>query len=457
MIDRFQTWLSGLLGAPKLVASPAQPTVVTTQIEHDNVQNVVPYDETLLEQCRTQWQLGDWESLAKLDRDTLQHHPDRAKLALLAAAGHLQQGNSQAAHQFTRLAQDWGCSKKLISQILISGVHNSLGRAHLANRNHAKALSHIEEAIQTGTPGACFNLFTQVQVRKNLDKISECLGNSDQNRIHLSQNSEIVNEEPRSPTAHQIVLSNIGVEKYNIPKQNLVDAQFDLTENNLTENILVIFSTPRCGSTYLCNLLQANNLCIPDEYFQLEQYLPILAQRWGCTINKFLEGRKYIQSLCNKRTTKNGWLGINLHSHHINTFEELRKFFPFGINYHFIHVLRRDTLGQAISYEIAEQTGCWNSFYESSSEPNYSFTSLNGKVKSINDGNFYIRAYIERNKLSCKDVFYEELLINPAIVVSGIFPTSQVVNTRSAIKKQANEVNQEWRRRYQADLFPPKY
>ncbi len=76
-------------------------------------------EKALLERSSTQWQFGDWDSLAKLERDTLQHLPDRAKLALLAAAGHLQLGNDQAAFQCTRMAQDWGCSKKLISQILI--------------------------------------------------------------------------------------------------------------------------------------------------------------------------------------------------------------------------------------------------------------------------------------------------------------------------------------------------
>lgn len=65
---------------------------------------LVPYDENLLERARTQWQFGDWESLAKLNRDTLQHHPDRAKLALLAA-GHLQTDNPDAARQFICHAQ----------------------------------------------------------------------------------------------------------------------------------------------------------------------------------------------------------------------------------------------------------------------------------------------------------------------------------------------------------------
>jgi hypothetical protein len=114
----------------------------------------VPYDENLLERARTQWQFGDWTSLAQLNRDTLQHHPDRAKLALLAAAGHQQVGDMVQARQFARLAQDWGVSKKLVSQILIAGTYNTLGRAAAILGNEQRALGHFDAAIATGSPYA---------------------------------------------------------------------------------------------------------------------------------------------------------------------------------------------------------------------------------------------------------------------------------------------------------------
>ncbi|UJP04897.1 MAG: sulfotransferase [Nitrosomonas sp.] len=125
---------------------------------------LVPYDENLLECARTQWQFGDWKSLVKLNRDTLQHHPDRAKLALLAAAGHLQTGDTNAARQFIHLAQDWGCGKKLIAQILTAGVHNSLGRAAALADQQPRALQHFENAIAIGTPDGEMPLITQARM-----------------------------------------------------------------------------------------------------------------------------------------------------------------------------------------------------------------------------------------------------------------------------------------------------
>lgn len=148
----------------------SRSAVKMNEISHAAVEishaHPVPYDENLLERTRTQWQFGDWESLAKIDRETLQHHPDRAKLALLAAAGRLQTGSNNEAKQFIRLAQDWGLSKKLISQILTSGVHNSLGRAAALGNQPQRALQHFENAIQIGTPGADHRLITQARINE---------------------------------------------------------------------------------------------------------------------------------------------------------------------------------------------------------------------------------------------------------------------------------------------------
>ena len=149
--------------APKKQTIPEEVTTQVDQIIHNHNDGLVPYDENLLEHARTQWQFGDWESLIKIERETLQHHPDRAKLALLAAAGHLQQGDNNTARQFTRLAQEWGCSKKLLSQILIAGVHNSLGRAAAITQQPKLAIKHFEDSIATGMPSVDIRLFGQTR------------------------------------------------------------------------------------------------------------------------------------------------------------------------------------------------------------------------------------------------------------------------------------------------------
>ncbi|WP_449431675.1 methyltransferase FkbM [Pseudomonas putida] len=153
-------------------AAPREAEVVVAQSASESVNSQrVPYDENLLERSRTQWQFGDWQSLAQLQRETLQHHPDRAKLALLAAGGHQQLGNMSAARQFTRLAQDWGCSKKLISQILIAGAHSTLGRASAIGGRPEQALQHFQNSIKIATPGADLRLLVQARAREELAQL----------------------------------------------------------------------------------------------------------------------------------------------------------------------------------------------------------------------------------------------------------------------------------------------
>lgn len=179
MLNSLRHWLIRLLGgeASALVTQPELPEHHTADALHLGVANnavdavphathLVPYDENLLERARTQWQFGDWNSLAQLDRDTLQHHPDRAKLALLAAAGRLQTGNNSEAKAYIRLAQDWGVSKKIISQILIAGVHNSIACAASIGGQQQRALEHFDRAIMIGTPGSDQRLITQARINE---------------------------------------------------------------------------------------------------------------------------------------------------------------------------------------------------------------------------------------------------------------------------------------------------
>jgi len=156
---------------PASTQSAHSGAAITTVAEPVTSFDLVPYDENLLERSRTQWQFGDWDSLAAISRDTLQHHPDRAKLALLVAAGHQSLGNATEARQYTRLAMDLGCSKKLVSQILIAGVHNTLGRAAAISGQQQRSLKHFENAIHVGSPGSDARLLTQARVGQQLTQL----------------------------------------------------------------------------------------------------------------------------------------------------------------------------------------------------------------------------------------------------------------------------------------------
>lgn len=134
----------------------------------ERADQVVLFDENLLERCRILWQQGDWEGLKFLDRDMLQHHPDRPRLALLAAAAHQQTGSMDEARIWLRLARDWGCSKQLISQIMISGVYNTLARASVAFGQMERAQLHFEGAMRCAVPKGNVAQLTQARIATQL-------------------------------------------------------------------------------------------------------------------------------------------------------------------------------------------------------------------------------------------------------------------------------------------------
>jgi hypothetical protein len=129
-------------------------------------------DPKLLQRVLTQWQFGDWQSLAQLDLSTLQHHPDRAALALYAAAGQQQIGDMDLTRRFMRMAQVWGCEPIHIKRVLISGLNNSLGRVAAELGQKHRSHQHFEMAIETGSPDAD-RLVKQARVTYQLQELTD--------------------------------------------------------------------------------------------------------------------------------------------------------------------------------------------------------------------------------------------------------------------------------------------
>ena len=185
LFNRIKAWLRTPQLHPPVIASAARQSMPLADDAHAHL---VPFDENLLERSRTQWQFGDWASLANLGRDILQHHPDRAKLALLAAAGHQGLGNAADARQLTRLAIDWGCSKKLVTQILISGVHNTLGRAAALSGLVNRSQHHFESAISLDKSGADQRLLSQARIAGQFNQLGLSNGSNLEKKISHETN-----------------------------------------------------------------------------------------------------------------------------------------------------------------------------------------------------------------------------------------------------------------------------
>jgi hypothetical protein len=202
------------------------------------------FDEILLENAWIYWQFGDWENLEKLDCDTLQHHPDRAKLALLAAAGQLQTGNSEVARKLLCHALDLGCSKQLISQILISGVHNSIGCAAAAIGNQQRALKHFESAIGAVASSSQIPLLAKARMTRQYQRLGLPDGSDDRPQAiaKLSLKPDGCETAPAVPIPPAKAASLVFNRQINRNAENGNNTPFLLLESK---------SLPRSGLHYL--------------------------------------------------------------------------------------------------------------------------------------------------------------------------------------------------------------
>lgn len=100
-----------------------------------------------LGRAQAQWLTGDWHALAATDAQRAEQHAQRDKLALLVAYALQQIGQHEQAAHFARRAIAWGCNHRLVARLLLSGVHNTLGRIDALRQDDAGLRSHFEQAI----------------------------------------------------------------------------------------------------------------------------------------------------------------------------------------------------------------------------------------------------------------------------------------------------------------------
>jgi SAM-dependent methyltransferase len=121
--------------------------------------------------ARTHWGFGDWENLINFSLENIQDNSKYAELALLIAAAQFQIGNAIEATRLFRVAQDHGIYGDMANQVLISGVHNNLGRAAAMFSQWERASKHFESAINITAPEKSKKLLTEARVREQMHQL----------------------------------------------------------------------------------------------------------------------------------------------------------------------------------------------------------------------------------------------------------------------------------------------
>jgi LPS sulfotransferase NodH len=239
-----------------------------------------------------------------------------------------------------------------------------------------------------------------------------------------------------------------------MPAEDFVDAAFDQPGTTPVTDVLIVLSTPRCGSTLFADLVYRSGVCLPHEYFQPHQYLPLLADRWGCIDNGRINLVAYMNQLLAHRTFPGGWLGINLHGSHLKVFAPFADVLP-AVRTRYVHISRRDIIAQAVSYEIAHQTGQWSSRFPSPAKAAYDFEAVRRRLRSIQEQEVKIQSYLLGLGVDCSRFFYEELVSEPRRVLGAVLPESAapVSLQDSGMNPQSGKQNREWAKRFAEDYF----
>jgi hypothetical protein len=103
-----------------------------------------------LSTIKESWYFGEWDKLAAVDIEMLHSHPEVAKLAALKAAGFQQLGDMDNCRKYAQIAKRLGCDNILLARLLISGVHNSLGRIAALHNKKDKVAYHFGQAVNVG-------------------------------------------------------------------------------------------------------------------------------------------------------------------------------------------------------------------------------------------------------------------------------------------------------------------
>lgn len=234
----------------------------------------------------------------------------------------------------------------------------------------------------------------------------------------------------------------------------------------------VVCSTPRSGSTLLCEALcSAGGFGVPAEYWEPDSMFS-LAVRWGC--RTFPE---YVAKLYELRTGDNGVFGSKIHWGHLLLLQErvlgkdrisdveleaakvmLESFFP-GLRY--VYITRRNKLRQAVSHFVALQTRRWWDHGDGAelgprSEPAYSYDAITDVLTRDVKADQSWRGFFVANGIEPITVEYEELAEDYESSVRGTidklgFDGSAANVAPPQLRKQSSSLKNDYVERYLRD------
>jgi LPS sulfotransferase NodH len=246
----------------------------------------------------------------------------------------------------------------------------------------------------------------------------------------------------------------------------------DLPEPTSPARTLMIASTPRTGSSWLCRALESsagigrpkeilNPVAIRDWEVRLgtplsrARHLPLRGPALalvGRTPWNDHRLRAYIARIRARRSGSSGWFGFKIHDHHAaRWFDHAgRDIVGWEPETRWVFVRRRDRHAQAISWVRALQTGRWSSEHPDRADPWYSKAALDCALRHIELGE--ARWCHRLSRVPYLEVVYEDLMADPATLVARVYAHLHLEAPNALpdvpLRPQADPMTSTWKERW---------
>lgn len=245
-------------------------------------------------------------------------------------------------------------------------------------------------------------------------------------------------------------------------------------------NSYVICSTPRSGTTLLCDLLGDTGVAgKPDSFFQfqsIEWWAKLLNTSMDDWDDKYSFDKEYLSKVLikGKATTdifgmRLMWSDLNILCNRLNELypnlsnEKSRFQAAFGSTC-FIHLSREDKVAQAVSRIKAEQSGLWHIDSEgnererlsSKQTPKYDAKVILEQVKEYKNHDKAWFNWFNQQQIKAINITYEELSNDPQATLVKILPalaldTKFAKTVEPSTMKLANDESNKWIARFRAE------
>lgn len=238
---------------------------------------------------------------------------------------------------------------------------------------------------------------------------------------------------------------------YNIPDNDFSEEKFDTPNSPKVNRYLLLISTPRSGSTMVCDLLNKNYGILMHEYFHPTKLMHYMGARWkSLNENGTVNLEKYVKALSAHRTSKDGILGINIHRSHLSIFSEALQFFDPETPIQYTSIHREDLAKQAISFFIAQKTGKWSSeFSPESKAPQYSYRRILRHYQNFTEDNQIIEQFLKDK--AHQTMSYESICKDKKAIIPCFGLQEQESFQSSSLQRQKNSLNEAFYKRFLED------